>query len=178
MGFYEHFGPLVYFCQFLGLFPYRIESSHPSKPLKKRFTFSWCHPLTVWCVLAFVLQLLPVVAIANFFDNMEHVMSTMQTNIPKSIPILTGLGAATNISMVFVSRAVTLRYSRLRLAVESITAKVIKELEEFEAFPNCKQTSKQRTYFGIVTILTLVRGCAEFKQLNFKMIYLFLICDL
>jgi hypothetical protein len=56
MVFHEHFRPFIYFGQFVGLFPYRIELYGKSK----RFAFSWFHLLTFWATLSFVLQFLPL----------------------------------------------------------------------------------------------------------------------
>ena len=157
MGFYEHWVPFIHFGTLVGLFPYRIKSNGKVK----QFVFSWCHPLTLWCVLALILQFSPIIGLIIFFRNLEKIRSTEQTDAPKSITILALLGAAFNYVMILVSRRITYRYTRLSAAVNSITTKIIMDLEEkLNILPSCQNSTKKRTNYGVIVILASVCKCS------------------
>ena len=154
MGFYEHWGPFIHLSNFMGLFPYRIKSNGGKCT---QFVFSWCHPITLWCVLALIFQLIPIVGIAIYFSDLEKVRSTEQTHVPKSITILSSLGPAFHYSIIFVSRGIAYRHNRLSAAVDSVTNQIIKDLEgKFETYPNCRNLTKKRSLFGFIMILASV----------------------
>ena len=152
MGFFERFKPFIYFGQFVGLFPYRIETDGKYK----RFTFCWCHPLTIWFVLSLVLQFSPMINSIFIIINANKIVASTATERPTSLLIVTGIAIMSHYAMVLISRSVTLRYNQLRLAVESISVKIIKELEEFETFPRCQNSTKKRTFIGIFLIFITV----------------------
>lgn len=155
MGVLEEIRPFVHIGQFLGLFPYHIEWNTPNNKFTS-FAFLWCHPATISFILALVFQLLlPSMALVLLMNSLQQQPEFIQSSVPKYITALAGIGAVFYYLMMFIGRGVTLRYSYLRLAVNSITEPVIKEMEDL----NChRQNSiRKRTFVGVTIIVISVK---------------------
>ena len=149
MGIYENFSPFVRFGQLMGLFPYRIELSNKFK----RFIFSWQHPLSLWAFVSFIIQLVPLVATSLFLNS-----SNLQLNIPATIMALFGVTAGAHFITILINRGLTLRYSLLRSVFDSLSVKVVEELEKFIGpFPHSKNQIKLQTLVGIFLIFLAVQ---------------------
>ena len=154
MGVLEELRPFVHMGQFLGLFPYRIEWDE-SKNRFKNFSFSWCHPATISFILALFFQLLlPSMTLTLLMNSIRQQPEFIQSDVPKYITALAGIGAVFYYLMVFIGRGVTLRYSQLRLAANSITEPVIKEMED--CIPRCQNSIRKRIFVGVLVIVTSV----------------------
>ena len=162
MGFFEHFSVFIFFANLLGFFPYRIESYGKNK----RITFSWCHPLTIWFGLSFLLQLLPVIATTVILNNAKQIVIST-SELPLSLVIVSGVGIMAENVMLLVNRAVVLRYCQQGTAVHSISAQtILKELEEFATLPQCRNSINKRTSIGIFFILIIVTFMFSLKTIQ------------
>lgn len=156
MGLFENYGWFVYFGQFTGFIPYRMKSD-PSN--SKIFFSSLCHPLTWWFTFSFVLKMISLVAtilMFKFTDEFSRIIYTL----PTTILVLLSLSNIAHYTMLIISHGTMLRYSQLRSAIVSITAKPIAELENrIKDFPGYQNiTIKKRTLIGIFLILTSVNN--------------------
>ena len=148
MGIFENFSPFVRFCQLIGLFSYRIELNNKFKQL----AFTWQHPLSLWTAVSFIIQLLPLVATILFFKS-----ANLQSSIPTTIMALVGVTSGAHFITILINRRVTLRYRQLCSVFDSLSVKVVEELEEFiDPFPHPKNKIKLQTSVGIFLILISV----------------------
>ena len=98
----------------------------------------------------------PILGSITVLIKAEEIASSTATEAPLSLFFAIGIGIMSHYAMVLISRSVTLRYNQLLSAVESISAKIINELEEFETLPRCQDSTKKRTFIGIFIILISV----------------------
>ena len=155
MGVLEKLVPFVHFGQFVGLLPYRIKTNPFTGRFKGLF-FSWCHKVTLWFALSFVLQfLLLIVQVVLSQDVLTDL--NILNNMPFTLTAVYGLTTINHYLMMVVSRLITLRYKQFRVATDSIIVDVVRSLEELESLPNCRNSAKSRTFVGILFIFILVK---------------------
>ena len=147
MGVIEHLVPFIRFGQLIGLLPYSVEIDSMTKKCKN-VTFFWCHSITFWCILVFVLQtsgfLIPTFMA---LQNMQNEFNSYKMS--KTFIIITGILQMNSVFIIFVDRAITFRYQKYQLVIHLITHPTLRALEELETFPKCKNTIRRRTLIGI-----------------------------
>ena len=159
MGFFEQLGPFVRFGQFVGLFPYRIDTSISGR--FKRFVFSWFHIITGWFIVSICLQIVPTLVTWAyvFWQDQEFAKVSNLNSQPQTIFVIFGLSIIVQYIKIVVVRVVSLRYNLLGAATNYLNTHVIKELEDLHdsIYPeNNYGTIKKRTIMGIVLILMKV----------------------
>ena len=154
MGLFEQLVPLVHFGQIVGLFPYRIQRNASTGQFKS-FTFSWGNKTTIYFVFATSFQFfVPLTANVMFQKVMHNKFD--EAHLSTMFVVLSRLGSVIHYLMIILGLAITLRYHKLRSAVQSITNKVFTDLESLEDFKISLHNIKQRIYGGIFLILILV----------------------
>jgi hypothetical protein len=154
---FEQLGYLIRFGQVIGVVPYSMKTDRLTGEFK-RFQFSWCHPITFWCILVIIFQTIHIcLALFGFNGKMEQEFSSYKMS--KMVVIIMAVGQMDSLVMFFIIRAITFRYSQLQLAAQFLTKQTVKALEELEKLPNCKNSIKLRTLIGISIVITTVRCC-------------------
>ena len=151
--FIQELRPFINFGQFVGLFPYRIQSVD-------KFVFSFRHPITIWFVSAFIFQLLPILSTVLLMYSLQQEPQFINSDIPKYLPALGAIWAVSHYFMIFVSRGVTLRYRQLRSATEAIESQFE---DEISSFPHCQNSIKKRIISGLFIIITSVLKSYHFQ---------------
>jgi hypothetical protein len=156
MGVFEELGLFVRFGQCIGQFPYRLEKDPLRGGLFKCFNFSLCHPVTFWCILisAFQIGIFTWSLIASY----NYLQQEMESSkMPVIFSYITAIASLDSFVMLILVRAITYRYHRLEIVVNSLSAKNIRALEVWEnVLPNCKTVVKKMTIVGISLILIIV----------------------
>ena len=154
MRFLRNFSLLFRFGRIAGLFPDRIQLD-PNGQFQ-RFVFSWCHPITIWCIFSFVLQFGSLYVTIRFLATEIHLPN--MAAFPKIVTSVLVTTAVTHYAMILVSRVVTLRYHQLRSIINSIDYEVVRNLEDFndQNSSHCQNETRKRTIIGIVLILLTV----------------------
>lgn len=159
MGFFEQLGPFLFWGQFVGLFPYRIDKSSGRF---KRFVFSWFHITTGWFIFSICLQIIPTLVMWGymFWQDQEYAKVSNVESQPQTMFVIFGATIIVQYLKVVVIRAVSLRYSLLNTASNCLNTHVIKELENVYDTSYCGKsygTTKKRIIAGIFLIVIKVR---------------------
>jgi hypothetical protein len=153
--------PFVRFGQFVGLFPYSIESNLLNdKP--QWFRFSIRHPVTFYFVLVLIFQIAPLFVSSRVYGNLTNDLKSSRVSLVFTIPLFVSL--AVHYVTIAVSRRVTLRYHQLALAINFLNNEAIRDLERLRATNGCTNTLKKRAFIGIFFILTTVKLSQSFIE--------------
>ena len=82
----------------------------------------------------------PLTAYVMFQKVMDNKFD--EAHLPTMFVVLSRLGSVIHYLMIILGLAITLRYHKLRSAVQSITNKVVTDLESFEDFQISLQSIK------------------------------------
>ena len=154
MRFLEHFCLLFRFGRIAGLFPYRIQLDPNGR--FQRFVFSWCHPITIWCIFSFFFQFGPMYLTIKFL--ITQIQQPNTTAFPKLVTTVLVTSAGMHYAMILVSRVVTLCYHQLRSIINSMDCEYVRELEDFndQNSSHFQHETRKRTIIGIALILLTV----------------------
>ena len=146
--------PFVRFCQIVGSFPFRMEMDLQSGKLK-RFTFSFCHPVTWWYIM---IQSLGWINLVFWFCNeSEHqgVVEFVQKQDSR-FRISYAISLILGIIYFFYSRFIVYPLFCFGKTIE-LAMKVDKNLECLPKKSVYKDSITLRIYTGLVISLSLVK---------------------
>ena len=143
----EDLRPFIWLCQICGFFPYRMEVDAVTKRFK-RFTFSYIHPITIWC---FSLQLYHLVSYVNSFTVSMHLEQGIPTHGSQILRMFLCLSEYLD---NFVLWAVVYRLWLISKALE-----ISGEMDQ--SLPTIRLKIAVRTYMAIAYVLLSVKQLDE-----------------
>ena len=147
--------PFVWFCQIVGFFPFRMETDLQSGKLK-RFTFSFCHPVTWWYIMIQSLCWINL-AFLFFYDSKHQDLVEFIQKQDSRFMISYTIQAILGIIYFFYSRFIVYPLSCFGKTIELAT-KVDKNLECLLKKSVYKDSVTLRIYIGIAISLSVVRS--------------------
>jgi len=160
MSVFEQLSPFVSLCQACGMIPYTIERNLATNKFAK-FTFSVKNLTTWWFFLILILQILGIVILGCYSNDLGESLSTDQ-KMPVTVLILFGVTQISRLAELLLSRWIVLRFRPLRNAV-----KAVQEVERLFGEKFLAQHSKSSITARFIIGFILVNfSVSYFRQIN------------